>query len=99
MAADIWNRGYVHEKFGYRFVTFHRICFTSICMKTFLAAFAGRVALPISLFCFSLTVMVAHAGGTVTNGYITAVLRSECASAPTPPPPVGSTTVGSDFVI
>ncbi len=38
-------------------------------------------------------------GPTVTNGYICAVLRSECASAPTPPPPVGSTRVGTNYVI
>lgn len=36
--------------------------------------------------------------GTPTNGYITAVLRSECTSAP-PPPPVGETVVGADYVI
>ena len=67
-------------------------------MKLFQATFAGRVTLPISLFWLSLALMAAH-GQTVTNGYITAVLRSECASAPTPPPPVGGTTVGSNFVI
>jgi hypothetical protein len=46
-----------------------------------------------------LPVMVVRAGGAVTNGYITAVLRSECASDPTPPPSVGSTGVGTDYVI
>jgi len=35
----------------------------------------------------------------VTNGYITAVLRSECTSDPTPPPPVGATNIGPDYVI
>jgi len=35
----------------------------------------------------------------VSRGYITAVLRSECTSAPTPPPPVGETVVGPDYVI
>jgi hypothetical protein len=35
---------------------------------------------------------------TVSKGYITAVLRSECTSAP-PPPPVGETVVGPDYVI
>ncbi len=34
-----------------------------------------------------------------THGYITAVLRSECTDSPTPPPPVGGTRVGSDYVI
>lgn len=34
-----------------------------------------------------------------TNGFITAVLRSECTSAPTSPPPVGETVVGPDYVI
>jgi hypothetical protein len=34
-----------------------------------------------------------------TNGFITAVLRSDCTSAPTPPPPVGETVVGPDYVI
>jgi hypothetical protein len=38
-------------------------------------------------------------GPAATHGYITAVLRSACASAPTPPPPVGGTRVGSDYVI
>jgi hypothetical protein len=68
-------------------------------MKSFQASYAGRVALLIALFWLSLAVMAAHAGGTVTNGYITAVLRSECANSPTPPPPVGSTVVGSNYVI
>ncbi|HXJ72763.1 MAG TPA: hypothetical protein VNM37_07915, partial [Candidatus Dormibacteraeota bacterium] len=36
--------------------------------------------------------------GPPTVGYITAVLRSDCASAP-PPPPVGQTVVGSNYVI
>ena len=35
----------------------------------------------------------------VSRGYITAVLRSECTSAPTPPPPVGGITVGPDYVM
>ncbi len=37
-------------------------------------------------------------GGPPTIGYITAVLRSDCASAP-PPPPVGEIAVGSNYVI
>src|SRR6185312_1132065 len=41
----------------------------------------------------------ANAGATPTNGYITAVLRSPCASAPTSPPPVGGTQVGTNYVI
>jgi hypothetical protein len=36
--------------------------------------------------------------GPPTIGYITAVLRSECASSP-PPPPVGQVVVGSNYVI
>src|SRR5258708_20140833 len=32
----------------------------------------------------------------VTNGYITALLRSECTSAPSPPPPLGKLAVGPD---
>jgi len=35
----------------------------------------------------------------VSRGFITAVLRSGCTSAPTPPPPVGGITVGPDFVM
>ncbi len=38
-------------------------------------------------------------GLAVTNGYITALLRSECTSAPFPPPPVGEVAVGPDYVI
>src|ERR1043166_2280438 len=38
-------------------------------------------------------------GSSVTNGYITAVLRSDCTSAPSSPPPVGETAVGRDYVI
>ncbi|MGH7951313.1 MAG: Ig-like domain-containing protein [Limisphaerales bacterium] len=34
-----------------------------------------------------------------THGYITAVLRSACTDSPTPPPPVGGTRVGPDYVI
>ena len=48
---------------------------------------------------FSFAVLTAHAGGTVTYGYITAVLRSGCTDAPTPPPPVGGTNLGPDYVI
>jgi hypothetical protein len=40
----------------------------------------------------------AGGGGPPTIGYITAVLRSDCASAP-PPPPVGEIAVGSNYVI
>src|SRR5881628_429007 len=36
---------------------------------------------------------------SVTNGFITAVLRSECTDAPIPPPPVGEIAVGPDYVI
>src|SRR5437762_6369606 len=35
----------------------------------------------------------------VSMGYISALLRSECTSAPSPPPPVGSIAVGPDYVI
>ncbi|HXJ60638.1 MAG TPA: hypothetical protein VNU68_28660 [Verrucomicrobiae bacterium] len=35
----------------------------------------------------------------VSRGFITAVLRSACTSAPVPPPPVGQTRVGTDYVI
>jgi hypothetical protein len=35
----------------------------------------------------------------VSRGFITAVLRSDCTSAPVPPPPVGQTRVGRDYVI
>jgi hypothetical protein len=52
-----------------------------------------------ALFWFAVTVLGAHTCSAVTNGYITAVLRSQCASAPTPPPPVGSTVVGTNYVI
>ena len=38
-------------------------------------------------------------GPVAIHGYITAVLRSGCTSSPTPPPPVGGTRVGSDYVI
>ena len=46
-----------------------------------------------------LPVMVVQAGGTITNGYIPAVLRSGCADSPTPPPPVGETRIGTNYVI
>jgi hypothetical protein len=49
------------------------------------------------IFCLGL--ITANAGATPTNGYITAVLRTGCASAPTPPPAVGGTRVGTDYVI
>jgi hypothetical protein len=51
------------------------------------------------IFCLGFAVIAANAGATPTNGYITAVLRSECASGPTPPPPVGGTRVGTNYVI
>jgi hypothetical protein len=35
----------------------------------------------------------------VSKGYITAVLRSGCTSAPTPPPTVGGVRIGPDYVI
>lgn len=34
-----------------------------------------------------------------TNGYVAAILRSECSSAPSPPPPVGQIATGPDYVI
>ncbi len=37
-------------------------------------------------------------GQTVTNGYITALLRSQCTSVPPPPPP-GKIATGPDYVI
>ncbi len=37
--------------------------------------------------------------GAGTNGYITALLASECGDAPQTPPPVGETAVGPDYVI
>jgi hypothetical protein len=43
--------------------------------------------------------LTVDSGPAATNGYITAVLRSDCTSAPTPPPPVGGTRVGTDYVI
>ncbi len=43
--------------------------------------------------------LTVNPGPAATNGYITAVLRSECTSAPSPPPPVGATNVGPDYVI
>jgi hypothetical protein len=43
--------------------------------------------------------LLVNPGLAATNGYITAVLRSACTSAPTPPPPVGETIVGPDYVI
>jgi hypothetical protein len=35
----------------------------------------------------------------VVNGYLTAVLRSSCTSAPRPPPPIGEIAVGPGYVI
>jgi len=43
--------------------------------------------------------LTVNPGPAATNGYITAVLRSGCTSSPTPPPPVGGTRVGPDYVI
>jgi hypothetical protein len=43
--------------------------------------------------------LTVNPGPAATNGYITAVLRSGCTSDPTPPPPVGATKVGPDYVI
>jgi hypothetical protein len=40
-----------------------------------------------------------ESGSQVTNGYITAVLRSDCTSEPAPPAPVGATSFGPDYVI
>ena len=50
-------------------------------MKSYSASLGGCVKWLIALFCFYFTVMALPAGGAVTNGYITAVLRSECADA------------------
>ena len=50
-------------------------------MKFYPASLGGCVKWLIALFCFYFTVMALPAGGAVTNGYITAVLRSECADA------------------
>ena len=52
---------------------------------------------PIALFWFCFAVTATHADGTVTNGYITAALRS--GSDPRPPPPVGAIEVGTNYVI
>jgi hypothetical protein len=68
-------------------------------MKSYSASLGGCVKWPIALFWFCFAVTALHADGTVTNGYITAVLRSECANAPSPPPPVGTTRVGTNYVI
>jgi hypothetical protein len=43
--------------------------------------------------------LTVNPGAAATNGYITAVLRSGCASSPTPPPPVGYTNIGPDYVM
>lgn len=43
--------------------------------------------------------LTVNPGLAATNGYITAVLRSECTSDPTPPPPLGGTNIGPDYVI
>ncbi|MEI7938752.1 MAG: immunoglobulin domain-containing protein [Verrucomicrobiota bacterium] len=68
-------------------------------MKSSSASLGGCVKRLIALCWFCFAVMALHADGTVTNGYISAVLRSECANAPTPPPPVGTTAVGTNYVI
>jgi hypothetical protein len=46
-----------------------------------------------------LVTLLVNPGRAAAIGYITAVLRSTCADAPTPPPPVGGTLVGTNFVI
>ncbi len=43
--------------------------------------------------------LTVNPGPAATNGYITAVLRSACTSSPAPPPPVGASNVGADYVI
>jgi hypothetical protein len=68
-------------------------------MKSFSTSLVGRVRWPIALIWFGFAVLATHAGGAVTKGYITAVLRSGCANAPTPPPPVGGTRMGTNYVI
>jgi hypothetical protein len=54
---------------------------------------------PVTSGCAASGCQLHSCAGPVTNGYITAVLRSECANAPTPPPPVGSTRIGTNYVI
>src|SRR4051794_22653270 len=66
-------------------------------MKLFSASLGARLTL--ALFCLNIIGIGTPANGAATNGYITAVLRSGCASAPTPPPPVGGTAVGTNYVI
>src|ERR1035437_7208534 len=68
-------------------------------MKSYSASLSGCVKWLMALFCFYFVVRALPAGGTVTNGYIAAVLRSECGNAPTPPPPVGTIGVGTNYVI
>jgi hypothetical protein len=68
-------------------------------MKSYSTSLGGCVKRLIALLWSCFAVMALPAGGTVTNGYITAVLRSDCANAPTPPPPVGTIGVGTNYVI
>jgi hypothetical protein len=68
-------------------------------MKHHSASLVGCVKRLIALFWFCFVVTAQQADGTVTNGYITAVLRSPTANSPTPPPPLGTTTVGTNYVI
>jgi hypothetical protein len=44
-------------------------------------------------------ILSAACASDTTDGYLTAVLRSDCTSAPTSPPSVGETVVGPDYVI
>ena len=68
-------------------------------MKPFSTFLGGRLRWPIAQFWFTLAAMATHVAGATTNGYITAVLRTERANAPTPPPPVGGTRVSCDLPI
>jgi hypothetical protein len=60
---------------------------------------SGPVRFFTALICVNFVALSAQAGGTVSYGYITAVLRSDCTDSPTPPPPLGTTRVGPDYVI
>src|SRR5262245_48068462 len=57
------------------------------------------ISVVLTVCVLSLSASPTAAVAAVTNGFITAVLRSDCTDAPTPPPPVGQTVVGPDYVI
>ena len=61
-------------------------------------AMASCACRTVVVFCVALAGLAAISGQSATNGYIAAVLRADCASAP-PPPPLGGTNVGSNYVI